>query len=409
MDAAARWLADFSCTAATDGGVEGLADLVDGEILAAVPEFAADESLRRDLHACTRGHWREFIVQLEREHFEPRMPVEATDLARTMIMRGYDMGVLLAGYRAGQRAVWGYITAVVERRIEDPDVRTLVLVRFWERTSRWLDHSVEQIIATYDTERLEFDRITAARRGAKVRAIVGGEPVDLDAASSELGYRLRGAHTAYVIWADDEIPDAAVERELERSAATVAETTGARGRLTVESGTRSIWMWAAASHAVDSEAGAIRPHVHLAVGGTYSGGEGFVRSHREALAAQALSGATGHARPIVGYRDVEISCIATGLAGPWAVSDMVSRELGELSGADEGATRIRGTLLRYLANQCNAARTAAQMNVHPNTVRYRIRQAEQSLGHPIDTRRVYVELSLLVLDTFGTVEAIPAG
>ncbi len=409
MDAAAQWLAEFTCQASLDGGIEGLADRVDAEIRAAVPEFAADESLRRDLHARTRGHWREFIVQLERHEFEPRIPVEAVDLLRTMIVRGYDMGVLLAGYRVGRRAVWQYITAVIETRIADPGLRAAVLIRFWERTSQWLDHSVEQIIATYETERADFQRVTAARRAAMVRAIVAGESVDVDASSRDLGYRLRDTHTAYVVWAGDAVPNGAVDRELERSAAAIVETTGARGRLIVETGTRSLWLWAAASRGIDSGDSTIRPGIHLAVGGTYSGEDGFVRSHREALAAHALSGATGSTRPLICYRDVELSCITTGLAGSWAISRLVTRELGDLADPDESTTRIRTTLLRYLRNRCNAAWTAEQMNVHPNTVRYRVRRAEQVLGHPIDARRVYVELALQVLDVFGTIDAIPAG
>ncbi|MBS4102898.1 helix-turn-helix domain-containing protein [Tsukamurella paurometabola] len=49
-----------------------------------------------------------------------------------------------------------------------------------------------------------------------------------------------------------------------------------------------------------------------------------------------------------------------------------------------------------------AARAAgAALLLHPNTVRYRIRQVEQVIGHSLDERRVYVELALHSVRAFG--------
>ncbi len=44
---------------------------------------------------------------------------------------------------------------------------------------------------------------------------------------------------------------------------------------------------------------------------------------------------------------------------------------------------------------------AAQLSVHPNTVRYRVRQAEEVLGYRVAERRADVEVALRHLAVYG--------
>jgi DNA-binding PucR family transcriptional regulator len=62
---------------------------------------------------------------------------------------------------------------------------------------------------------------------------------------------------------------------------------------------------------------------------------------------------------------------------------------------------LRDTVRVFLAKGCNAASAGAELGVHENTVRYRIRQAEQLLGHVLEERRVHVELALRSLHAIG--------
>ena len=63
--------------------------------------------------------------------------------------------------------------------------------------------------------------------------------------------------------------------------------------------------------------------------------------------------------------------------------------------------RLRDTLRLYLEHAGDARAVGDILNLHPNTVRYRVRQAEQLLGHSVDHRRVYLELALHVVSAFG--------
>ncbi|WIX84113.1 helix-turn-helix domain-containing protein [Amycolatopsis carbonis] len=58
--------------------------------------------------------------------------------------------------------------------------------------------------------------------------------------------------------------------------------------------------------------------------------------------------------------------------------------------------------IRWRANAGNADATGRELRLHRNTVRHRIHQAEVLLGHPIDQRRMYVELALHCLEVYGS-------
>ena len=46
--------------------------------------------------------------------------------------------------------------------------------------------------------------------------------------------------------------------------------------------------------------------------------------------------------------------------------------------------------------------TAERLTVHKNTVQYRVRKAEESLGRPVDADQLQIELALLASHWLGT-------
>ncbi|WP_162788431.1 PucR family transcriptional regulator [Amycolatopsis albispora] len=161
-----------------------------------------------------------------------------------------------------------------------------------------------------------------------------------------------------------------------------------------------------AAEAGDVVKEAFRPGVRAATGISAPGMAGFRRSHREALAAQSVAITTGNGRPITCYADVELACLAAGSGGMAAMRALVERELGQLAATDDATTRLRDTLREYLAHGADARRAGAALHVHRNTVRYRVQQAEQALGHPIDERRAHLELALHCHHVYGA-DALP--
>lgn len=401
------WLAQFARDAENRDTLDRLVGIVDARILDTLPYLKTDATLVNELHASTRAHWRGFLAVVARDTFEVQVGPEAFDLARTLARRGFDLPVLLSIYRIGQRSVWTYLTEMLTTQISDPELRSAVLLRFWSRLSEWLDNAIESMIIAFTEERDQWQRGSLARRVETVQAILSKRSLDSGAASATLSYPLNHSHTAFVLWVDDDFPDADVQRLLESAATTVGTAVGSRRPLSIGSGARALWCWVATLQPTNrltaETVSALGSHVHVAIGTCAPGLDGFRQSHREARAAHRVATRRTPIPAVTCYADTELACLAAGLMGEDGMDTLVQRELGALAAADPTTERLRQTVRLYLLNASNADTTAGLLNVHPNTVRYRIRQAEELLGHPIDERRVYVELALAIIDTFGSV------
>lgn len=66
--------------------------------------------------------------------------------------------------------------------------------------------------------------------------------------------------------------------------------------------------------------------------------------------------------------------------------DFVRRELGRLAEDSDEARRLAATLRVYLDEGSSARRAAKRLGVHENTIKNRIRTAEEQLGHPVTSR-----------------------
>lgn len=400
---AAAWIGRYAEQKLHPVELNRLVEMTDREIITEIAGYGADEELRRDLHSSTSAHWRRFLSAVTGDPFEVHPPPEAFDLARTIARRGLDLTVLLKTYRVAQRAVWAHVTETVNEQIGDGDLRSAVLVRFWDRVSRWIDDSIEVLVGTYTEEREQWQRGALARRVDAVQAILRGDEVDVDAATALLGHPLRRHHTAFVLWAEEGTPEPDVMRVLEGAATTLGALLGGPHPLSMASGARGLWCWATTPARPEPETLAtptLRAGVRAAVGIPAPGVEGFRRSHREALAAQsaAIIGRSNHV--VTRYADIELACLAAGIGGMEAMYALIERELGDLAAPDKTTARLRRTLRLYLANGGNTDLTGKVLRLHRNTIRYRIHQAEQLLGHSIHERRVYLELALHCIDVY---------
>ncbi|GAA1081501.1 hypothetical protein AXK60_06445 [Tsukamurella pseudospumae] len=393
---ARRWLAEFARAGENEQALDTMVRDVDDAIVAALPEI--DEPLlRAELDASTRAHWRGVLGNATRETITIRPGEETHDLARTMARRGHELRVLLAVYRVGQSAAWELFTTTAAAEIPDAEVRSEVLLHFWPRTTQWLDVSIEAMIGTFVAEREQWQRGALARQAATVEALLSGQDVDPADASAALGYPVNPVHTAYTLWADEGVLDADVQRHLERAGLAVHRAVGGEHRLALRTGARSLRCWSTGSTVPDPPD--LPPTVRCALGTAHPGIDGFRTSAAESAAALEVAQRTG--RRIVAYRDVELACLAHGIAGPTGADTLIRRELGDLAAATDSAARLRETALAYLGAGGDAKAAGESLILHPNTVRYRIRQVEQLLGHSIDERRVYVELALHAVKTFG--------
>ncbi|MFI9505841.1 PucR family transcriptional regulator [Nocardia sp. NPDC052566] len=405
------WLAEYVYETMRTASLEQVVERLDNAIIAGIPELA-DRDMRRDLAASTRAHARIVLSGLTSDTFEFALPEEAHAFARTIARRGLDLRVLLRTYHIGQEAVLDYMTEAVDQRRAPYEIEKAVLLRLFDRSTKWVSISVETLTATYMEERERVLRAALNRRTETVRALLAGDELDTEQASIRLGYRLSQPHLGFVLWTDRDAEPAGGEGEfiglLERVATRVATAMGSARVLTVPSGASGMWAWAGlgdGGDGLDDDAlrlalDQVEAPVRVAFGMPGAQVVGFRQSHREAVAARHVAerGPAGAAR-VIAYRDVEIAYL-TG-ADEAAMRGLIGRELRALAADDANTARLRETLHAYLRSHRSPEATAKLLGVHKNTVRYRIQRIEELLGHPIEARSLALEIALVCVVAYG--------
>jgi DNA-binding PucR family transcriptional regulator len=133
--------------------------------------------------------------------------------------------------------------------------------------------------------------------------------------------------------------------------------------------------------------------VRLALGNPQAGLEGFRRTMRGASRAKRLSVSAGPAAPVVlGF--AEVAPVALLADEPIELADFVHRTLRGLAGGGARKEWLRQTLLAFLRNNRSYADTAQELQVHRNTVQYRVNQALAEYGEPLGPDPLHVRLAL---------------
>jgi DNA-binding PucR family transcriptional regulator len=90
----------------------------------------------------------------------------------------------------------------------------------------------------------------------------------------------------------------------------------------------------------------------------------------------------------------EVAPVAMMLGSADLLRAWVLSTLGQLATDDEHHARLRDTLLVFLDTGGSYKATAERLLLHKNSVQYRIRKAEETLGRPVGDSRHDLELAL---------------
>ena len=113
-----------------------------------------------------------------------------------------------------------------------------------------------------------------------------------------------------------------------------------------------------------------------------------------ALARRAL-GPDGLGAGVVHVQDVLAGLVVA--ADPLALAELTARRLAPFDGlTDRGRERLLDTLRSWLAHQGDRQSVAAELGVHPQTVRYRLGLLREVIGDDLDDPRRRFELSLVL-------------
>ena len=339
-------------------------------------------------------------------------PAAAVEYARRLAQRGTPLTALLRAYRVGHACFSDWLLTELAQQADDAQMISATTLCMSRIVAGYIDQISEEMVAAYTDERENWLRNRNAARTARIRQLLAGDRVDVAAAEATLGYRLRQYHVGLVCWAGDApvprtrspgwsalMATSQRRRPARAIRSSCPATNRARGHgCRWGSGTRS-------THGRDpGRPGRGHP---LRLRRRREEAAGFCVTHQEALAAQAVALAKGSPVPrTVAFGEVAPVALmlgASGLLRAWVLST-----LADLAIDDEYHARLRETLLVFLQTGGSYKTTAEQLMLHKNTVQYRIRKAEESLGRPVGGDRHNVELALQASHWLGSSVLRPA-
>lgn len=359
----------------------------------------------------------ETALQIFRHDIDParvEAPAAAMEYARRLAQRGTPVIDLIRAYYLGQNRILEHAAEVAGKEVGDSEVVAGVLSHAISVAFVFIDRVIQQVVSAYQEERDRWLLNRSAARAARVRALLDGDTADLDGAELDLGYRLRGVHVAMIVWCAPGSVEGNALARLEAVATEIGTGTNGLGPpLFVPNDELCAWVWFPLEvpelpdeKHVQRVLDGIEPGIRLALGEPGGGVEGFRRSHNQAQRVRTLALAAGeHCDRVLTFREVGVVALMAADLG--AARQWVGDTLGRLATDDEQHERLRDTLRVFLSAGGSYTAAAAQLMMHKNSVQYRVRKAEETLGRPVADNRLDVELALKLCHRLGSAVLVP--
>ena len=338
-------------------------------------------------------------------------PTAALEYARRLAQHGVPLHALVRAYRLGQHRMNELVFAEV-RTIDVPEpTRYAVLEAMTATLFEYIDWITQQVIVVYEDERERWLEDQNSLRAVRVRDVLAApKPVDVDAATTTIRYPLRWHHLAVVMWYPETGTDADAIARLQRFLRELGQATGAAATpLFVAADRTCAWGWLpyrTATPAAEAEVRRFtagkRDAPDIAIGTMRSGVAGFRQSHREAERARRVALIAQGAEPtLICASDPGFSVAALLGADVTDTRAWVAGTLGALAADTDNDARLRETLRVFLGFGSSYKQAAEELNLHFNTVKYRVGRAIARRGRSIGSDRLDVELALLTCHWYG--------
>jgi hypothetical protein len=299
-------------------------------------------------------------------------------LGRGEQRQGRTLDSLQAAYRIGARVAWRRIAAAGRRA----DLAAEPLTLLAEAIFAYIDELSADSVDGYAEAQAEVEDVRRRRRHQLARMLVGEQPgdqADLRVAARAAGWRLPG-RVAAAACAERDLA-AAARRLPADSLATVLDGTGCLLLPDPEGPGRAEGL----SRAAARSRLALGPAVEVAaLAESWSLALTLLRaSDAGALPASGLLSADEHLADLLLFEGLPLTTrIAAHRLAP--LRDLTPK-------AEE---RMRETALAHVRHHGNAVAMAAEMQVHPQTARYRIARLRELLGDQLDDPDARFELEI---------------
>jgi len=379
-----------------------------------IPDLRGDVRLGELLGASVEGNVDTVLHALRYDIAVERVeaPTAALEYARRLAQQGMPVNALVRAYRLGQRRVNELVFAELHA-IEIPDsMRVPVIEAITGTLFEYIDWMSQQVVAVYEEERERWLENQNSLRALRVREILAAnKSVDVDAASTTIRYPLRWHHLGLIMWYPDLGTEGDELARLQRLLRELGEAAGADASpLFVAADQSCGWGWLAYRAAATDAGEKVRrfalsrpDSASVAIGMMAGGLEGFRRSHREAAEARAVAIISDRGgTTVITAADPGLSVVARLGGDVAATREWVATVLGDLATDNDNDARLRETLRVYLACGCSYKLAAEELNLHFNSVKYRVGRAVARRGREIGTDRLDVELALLACHWYGS-------
>ncbi|MGW1886794.1 PucR family transcriptional regulator [Streptomyces sp. NPDC001970] len=379
-------------------------------VLAEIPELRGDATLTKILQATIAENSATLLHVFENEIPLDKIegPPAALEFARRLAQRDIPLTTLIRAHRFGHWRFLQWCLDELTRQVADEALSTATTRRMLQVAFGYNDRVTEHVVVVYQQERDHWLLSQTAARAARVRDILTEKNVDLNWAEPALGYRLPQNHLGLVVWLPMLKGEGAGLALLDRITNEIARKLDCPTRpLFVPRDAVLSWAWlpfgSRSDVSLEQLSNVIElcdPSVHVCAGCVGYGIEGFRSTHRQALRTQELAAAASPAPQFTDFSAVApIALMATNIddmrAWAWGI-------LGPLAVDDENSARLRETVHVFLETGCSYTATASVQILHKNTVQYRIRKAEEIMGHPVQKGHTDLEVALRAIQYLGS-------
>jgi DNA-binding PucR family transcriptional regulator len=391
-----------------------LSSFIRGALEDEIPELRGDARTIELLGASVEGNVDTLLHALRHDIAVERVeaPTAALEYARRLAQHGVPVNALVRAYRLGQRQLNDLVFHAVREADISPITRLAALEAITTTLFEYIDWISQQVVAVYEEERERWLENQNSIRALRVREVVAGKAkVDVDATSDSIRYPLRWHHLAVVMWYSDEGARGDELARLQRFLRELGQATEVGSNpLFAAADQTTGWGWLPYRSAPPNAVEAVRHFAgkradppSVAIGTVASGVDGFRRSYREAQAARAVAVAGGaDGATVIAASDPGLAAAALLGGDIGAARVWVTDVLGELSADTENDARLRETLRIFLRCGSSYKQAAEELDLHFNTVKYRIGRAVARRGSRIEHDRLDVELALLACQWYGT-------
>ncbi|WP_188710619.1 helix-turn-helix domain-containing protein [Microbacterium faecale] len=329
--------------------------------------------------------------------FRSGLPEEFVDIIRADVRHGIPLDALM-------NRVWSVHSMAKDilveslREVVEPTEFPQVMRSVGDAAFDFANDFVRHVSTAYDAEQ----RAWRGRRGEEQFQIAEAVALGSDAASDSDGVlpaHWSGWHVYAVSWIEDPGFAKKYDTELAEFTAAVATMLDASNVFIFErDGFTHLW-WNVEARASKPEVQAIlgveRPDwLRLAVGPAARGVEGFRDTYGAAV--QVADIRAYNTVDTVFFSD-EVGHLLLMLADHGRAARFVRRELGGLASTEPRVVEIRETVRLYLSSGNSRLAVANALHLAPNTIAYRVGQANELLPQPVSERPTTILLALQLL------------